>query len=496
MTLRIDIQAEVLRLFHAERWKIGTIAAQLGIHHSAVRRVLARNGVKLPPPRRATKTDPYVALIRETLEKYPTLRATRLLDMLRPRGYTGKISRLREVVATLRPRGTTEAYLRLSTLPGEQAQVDWADFGELEVGKARRKLMAFVMVLSWSRAVFVGFFYGARMPAFLAGHAAAFDYFGGVARVVLYDNLKSAVLERVDRAIRFHPTLLQLAAHYRFEPRPVAPARGNQKGRVERVIRYLRERFFAGRSFTSLDDLNAQAREFCQGTAMLREWPEDRRRTVGAAWQEERPLLLPLPHAPFPCVEQVPARVGKTPYVRFDRNDYSVPHTYVGKELVVVAGMHTVRVVAGTEVIAEHVRCHSAGEVLEDARHIEALVGEKAAARTHLGLGRLQRAIPCSQGFLRALAERGEPLGRAVRQLGELLDDYGQAPLQHALEDATRRGVFHVPALRHALERQGTIASAGKTELPARLREVVVRPHDLGTYDALHTTEDTDVENA
>jgi hypothetical protein len=99
-------------------------------------------------------------------------------------------------------------------------------------------------------------------------------------------------------------------------------------------------------------------------------------------------------------------------------------------------------------------------------------------------------------GLPARLVERGEPLGRAVRQFDELLDDYGQAPLQHALEDATRRGVFHVPALRHALERQGTIASAGKTELRAGLREVVVRPHDLGTYDALHATEDTDVENA
>ncbi len=493
--MRIETQAEVLRLFHAERWKIGTIAAQLGLHHSAVRRVLARNGVKLPQPKRPMMADPYVALIRETLEKYPRLRATRLLEMLRPRGYAGRISRLREVVATLRPRGTTEAYLRLTTLPGEQGQIDWADFGELEVGRARRKLMAFVMVLSWSRAVFVCFFYGARMPNFLAGHAAAFSYFGGVARVVLYDNLKSAVLERVDRAIRFHPTLLQLAAHYRYEPRPVAPARGNEKGRVERVIRYLRESFFAGRSFTSLDDLNAQALEFCRGTALLRAWPEDRRRTVGAAWLEEQPLLLPLPHAPFPCAEQTSARVGKTPYVRFDRNDYSVPHPYVGKELLVVADTHDVRIVAGTVVIAEHVRCYSAGEVLEDARHVEALVAEKAAARTHQGLGRLQRAIPCSQGFLRALAERGEPLGRAVRRLGELLDEYGQSPLQKALEDATRRGAFHVPSLRHALERQGTVASAGAAELPARLRDVVVKPHDLRTYDALHATEDDDAED-
>jgi len=499
MTMPIDWQAEVMRLFHAEHWKIGTIAAQLGLHHSAVRRVLRRNGVRLPPPRRPTKVGPYMVLIKETLEKYPTLRATRLLDMVRQRGYTGQISRLREVVATLRPRGATEAYLRLTTLPGEQGQVDWADFGEIVVGRAKRRLMAFVMVLSWSRGVFVCFFYGARMPNFLAGHVAAFVFFGGVARVVLYDNLKSAVLERIGGAIRFNPILVQLAAHYRFEPRPVAPARGNQKGRVERVIRFVRERFFAGRTFTSLADLNAQALEFCRGVALARDWPEDKRRSVGAALEEERPLLLPLPHEPFPCAEQVAARAGKTPYVRFDRNDYSVPHRYVRRELVVVADQDTVRVVDGTAVIAEHARCYSAGEVVEDAAHVSALVAEKAAARAHHELGRLQQAVPAARELLRVLAERGEPLARAVRQLGELLDEYGAGPVQQAVVDAMERGLFHIPTLRHALERLGTATKAGKPELPERLRAVFVQPHDLRAYDALHAAsegeEDDDAED-
>jgi transposase len=153
-------------------------------------------------------------------------------------------------VACHRPRPAAEAYLRLRTLPGEQAQVDWGHFGHLQIGRARRPLMAFVMVLSHSRMVFLRFFLDARMDSFLRGHALAFAAFGGVPRVLLYDNLKSAVLERVDHprgsAIRFNPTLLALAGHYRFEPRPVAPARGNEKGRVERAIRYIRDSFFAG----------------------------------------------------------------------------------------------------------------------------------------------------------------------------------------------------------------------------------------------------------
>jgi hypothetical protein len=100
---------------------------------------------------------------------------------------------------------------------------------------------------------------GASMPFFVAGHVEAFADFGGVPRVLLYDNLKSAVVERHGEAIRFQPTLLAMAAHYRFEPRPVAVARGNEKGRVERAIRCVRDAFFAARTFTDLADLNRQA---------------------------------------------------------------------------------------------------------------------------------------------------------------------------------------------------------------------------------------------
>ena len=341
-----EIEAEIVRLHHAERWPVGTIARQLGVHHSVVRRVLARTGLlPVTPAARPSHIEPYLPLMRETLDKYPTLRASRLLEMMRARGYRGRPSRFREVVATIRPRPKAEAYLRLSMLPGEQAQVDWAHFGKLRLGRAERTLMAFVVVLSWSRRVFVRFFLDARMPSFLRGHVQAFERLGGVPRVLLYDNLRSAVLERRGDLIRFHPTLLALAAHYRFAPRPCAPARGNEKGRVERAIRYLRDSFFAARRFADLDDLNAQADAWCDGPALDRPWPGERARSVRDAADEERVVLLPLPDEPFPCEETLAVQVGKTPYVRFDLNDYSVPHTHVRRQLAVLADLETVRVV-------------------------------------------------------------------------------------------------------------------------------------------------------
>jgi transposase len=181
------------------------------------------------PPARRSQVEPYLPFIHLTLEKFPTLTASRLYAMVRERGYRGSGDHFRHLIACYRPRPAAEAYLRLRSLPGEQAQVDWGHFGHLVIGRARRPLMAFVMVLSYSRQIFLRFFLDARMESFMRGHVGAFTAWNGCPRVLLYDNLKSAVLERQGDAIRFHPVLIAFAAHYRYDPRPVAVARGNEK---------------------------------------------------------------------------------------------------------------------------------------------------------------------------------------------------------------------------------------------------------------------------
>ena len=158
-----DRQAEILRLYHAEKWRVGTIATQLGMHHSTVERVLGQAGVRMITSR-PSMLDPYLPMIVETLKKYPRLRSSRLFQMARERGYRGSADHLRHVVSRLRPRPATEAFLRLHTLAGEQAQVDWGHFGKVTIGAAMRTLWAFVMVLSWSRQIFVRFYLSAAMP--------------------------------------------------------------------------------------------------------------------------------------------------------------------------------------------------------------------------------------------------------------------------------------------------------------------------------------------
>ena len=355
------------------------------------------------------RIDPYLPFILKTLEAFPTLTAARLYAMVYERGYRGGPDHFRHLIARHRPRPKAEAYLRLRTLPGEEAQVDWGHFGHLQIGRARRPLMAFVMVLSYSRRLFLRFFLDARMDAFLTGHALAFEAFGAVPRVVLYDNLKSAVLERRGEAIRFNPTLLAFAAHYRFDPRPVGVARGNEKGRVERAIRYIRDNFFAARAFTDIDDLNAQAMIWCEGPAADRPCPGEAV-SVREAFALEAPRLARLPDNPFPLSTPTAVAIGKTPYARFDRNDYSVPHTHVRRQLTLFADPQEIRILDGAVLIACHPRSYDAGAQIEDPAHIQALRDHKRRAGSASATDRLVHAVPASAELLvRAAAARTRP---------------------------------------------------------------------------------------
>jgi transposase len=496
-----DLEAHILRLHHAEKWKIGTIAAQLHVHHSVVKRVLYQSGAPRPRPARSSALEVLLPFIEETLRRFPRLPASRLYEMCRQRGHKGSSHHFRHFIALVRPRPAAEAYLRLKTLPGGEAQVDWGHFGFVSIGRARRPLLAFVMVLSWSRQIFVRFYLAAHTTNFLRGHQAAFESFGGVPRVLLYDNLKSAVLERVGDAIRFNPRLLELAKHHHFEPRPVAKARGNEKGRVERAIGYLRRSFFEGRSFADVADLNAQAESWCQGPAGERRCAEDESLSVAEAFLKERPQLMPLSDAPLELDEQCEVSAGKTPYVRFDWNDYSLPHGRVRRLLVVRATLDEVRIIDGTELVARHARSFDRGAVIEDPAHIEALVDEKRHARTQRGLDRLTRAVPRCEELFKRFAARGFNLGFETQRCFRLLDEYGPQALDEAIREALANDVPHYHALRHILER----ARRARGEPPSvpvvlpndpRVRGLVVRAHELSSYDQLIAGSGVDAADA
>jgi transposase len=492
MTISHELKAKILRYHHVEKWRVGTIASQLNVHHTTVKRVLSETGVdKNRVLVQKSMIDPFLPFVFEQLKRFPNLTASRLYGMVVERGYPGGQDHFRHLISFYRPKTPAEAYLRLRTLAGEQAQIDWGHFGHISIGDAKRALMAFVMVLSYSRKVFLRFYLNARTDNFLRGHEQAFNYFQGVPRVALYDNLKSAVLDRQGDAVRFNPTLLAFAAHYHFEPRPCAVYRGNEKGRVERTIRYIRDNFFAARHYSCLDDLNQQALTWCDTSASSRPCPEDKSKTVQVTFLAEQPRLIKLPDNPYPCDEVETVSIGKTPYARFDLNDYSVPHTHVRKKLVIRATLDCVSILDGSTVIAKHTRSYDKAKQIECEEHLKSLASQKAQARLARGQDRLSQSIDCGREFLESAATHGYAPKSISKQLTVLLDDYGAYSLNKAMRIALEKNVPHPNSVRlilqkHREDAQEQPLATFSLSQDKRVTEMIIKPHSLNQYDVLN----------
>jgi transposase len=483
-----ETRAQIRRYFYAEHWKIGTIASELSVHPDAVRNAIESERFKSTQSLRASIVDPYTAFVRFTLEQHPRLRATRIYQMVRDRGYSGSIVQLRRTVARLRPR-SREAFLKLQTFSGEQAQVDWAHFGHVMVGRAKRALSCFVMTLSYSRGLYLEFFFDQTTENFLRGHVHAFQAWSGQPRVILYDNLKSAVLERRGNQILFHPRLIELSAHYHFSPQPCQVRAGNQKGRVERAIRYVRDSFWAGRSFTTLAECNRQALLWRDQVAHQRRWPGGDHRTVADVLAEEQPRLLPHALHPFPTDRIETVRSRKTIYVRFDLNDYSIPPEAVGRPLTLAASDTSVRILDGPIEIARHARTYDRHQLVLDPAHQEAVLKMKRKAFHSTPAGRLEQAVPESKAFLDQSFAQGESAGYQTAQLMKLLEEYGAAALRRAIVEALQRSTPRASSVAFLLRRQprSTPLALDLSRHP-QAQSLDVRPHDLETYDELART--------
>jgi transposase len=486
-------RTEIRRLFYAEHHTINAIAASLGVHRETVARAIDKEAfVTRSAVVRRRGIDTYLPLVREIYERIPMVRATRLLQMLEDRGFKGKVGQVRRALRELRSQRRREAYLRLSAFPGDQAQCDWAHFGTLAVERAVRKLSLFVMVLSYSRQIYAVFTFDQTLESFLRGHVLAFAAFGGVPRTILYDNLKACVIERYGKAIRFNPAIVELSSHYHFRAEPCNVARGNEKGRVERAIGYVRTSFFPGRTFRDLADANRQLSTWLETVANVRPWPQAKERSVADAYQEDKAKLLPLPEHPADCWHVKSCRSDKTSFVRFDLNDYSVPPEYCQRLLTLMASDAEVRFLDGQKEIIRHPRSYGRGERIEAADHASAILAQKKAALPARRREALVALIPRSGEMLELLVQSGEALHGHLRRLYALIDHYGAQAVAKAIDEALARGTPRAESVAHILQRKEQARKAPPV-LPLRLperpgvRDLTVKSHDLTQYDDLGT---------
>lgn len=502
--MNAETWAEIRRLKGREGCSIQEIARRLRMDRKTVRRALRSQGLpQRKPPERASKLEPFKAFIRGRLEEFPRITCVRLLRELRSLGFGGGISQLKAHVATIRIK-RPEAFFRIETLPGEQGQVDWADCGTIRIGNAERKLSAFVMVLSYSRMIYAEFTLSQCLEDFLQAHLRAFRFFGGVPQKLLYDNLKSVCLTRLGADIRFNPRLLEFSGHYLFEPVLCQPGHGNEKGKVERGIRYLRSSFLDGRERTDWRRLNEELRLWLGEVANVRQHAITRRRPLDRFEEEEKAQLQSVPELALDLSIIRAVKVTSQALVHFDGNLYSVPFFFASKILTLKADTFEVRVFDRDQQVAKHVRSYERGRLAENPAHYAGLLDAKKAAGAAKLTDRFLALAAGSepdrtalQTYLKGLLEGELNVHRHLAKAMELADLYGRTEVLGAVHRALEHGRFGSPYLHNIILQSR--AKRGEPDpaqlaIPARpeWEELSVPERDLAGYDALFEEPDAE----
>ncbi len=483
--LTAAIQAEILRLVFAEHWSLSRIARHLGVHRASVRKVVRRRSVALarahPRPRRTLVT-PFTAQLQTLLAQDPERSAVNCLQHLRAAGYRGGITVLRGAVRPGAGGPTREAFCPLTFGPAEVAQVDWAEFGDVfGIGRA---VHAFLLVLCYSRLLTVEFTFAQTLEAFLRCHEHAWAFVGGCTREVWFDNLATVVAERRGRLVRFHPRFLAYAGHHGFKPVACTPGKGNEKGRVEDSVKFLRGSFWPGRRFRDLADLNAQAQAWRDDIANQREHAATRK-IPGLLLAEERPHLLPL-REPYDTDEVRSVVVPPSFRIAFDSNRYSVPWQLVGKPLTLRADAATVTLWYGTHRVARHARCWQRSQEVVHPAHAEGLLATKPGAQAAWQVQTVEQLGPHARQYLTLIRAGTRSLRAELDHLLLLTTLYGPPQVEAALGALLAQAIVgsdHVEQWLR-LQPQGPVAPPPLTLGDPRLTLPPVRPN-LARYDAL-----------
>jgi transposase len=458
------------------------LAQSLGLDVKTVRHWLGRPYQRRAAPRRPSQLDPFKGRIVAWLDAHP-LSAQQVLQRLREAGFKGGYSIVKDYVRTIRPR-PREAFLTLVFSPGEAAQVDWGEWGTIAVGSTRRRLSFFVMVLAYSRQMYVEFTLSQTMEHFLSAHVNAFQALG-VPHRVMVDNLRCAVLQhtRGERPV-FNPRYLDFARHYGFEPVACAPAKGNEKGRVERGVGYVKGNFLAGLDLPGFAALHAAVRVWLDSVANVRLHRETHRRPVDL-WTEERPHLLPVNPRPFDVGRVRTVRASRQFRVSFEANRYSVPARFAGALLTLKAYPDRLCVYHGEDLVARHSRSFDRHQDIEDPDHPKALVAQRRHARDAQVLKRFLGLSPDAPNYHAGLLERRGNALAHVRKIVALAEIHGEDAVRRAMADALAFQAYSSEYIANLVEaRSRALPEASPLVLLRRqdVLELELPPADLSAY--------------
>ena len=465
--------------------KISQIAAQLDLDPKTVAHWIERATYqRRQGRRRPSKLDFHKDHIRTLLERHPYT-AQQILQQLRQQGYTGGYSILKNFVRQVRPV-RQPAHLMLEFAPGDCAQVDWGSFGSVPVGSTHRRLSFFVMVLCYSRMLYLEFTLSESMEQFLACHRQAFEFFQSVPARVMIDNLKVGVVSHPfgQRPI-FHRRYLDLAAHYGFAPVACNVRRANEKGRVENGVGYVKKNFLSGLDIPSFAALNPAAITWRDTVANVRVHRETHRKPIDL-FAEEKPRLKPLPVRPYDCAVVRPISANSCCSVVFDTNRYTVPHLYASQRLTLKLYPDQLLLFHHEKLIATHPRSYDRRQKIRNPDHVKELETQRRKARDQTLLLNFLSLSPHAEAYARKLEEKRLHSRHHLQKIVALIDIYGPEKVDRALQDALHFEAYGCEYIANLLEQRARpLVQPGALHLTRRadLLDLELPPADLSPYE-------------
>lgn len=364
----------MIKEMYQKGMNISQIANELGRDRKTIRSWLQETETKAYTRQPAIKPcllEPYKVYVKRRMEE-GCLNAVILFDEIKAQGYSGKTTMLRYFMSPLRPVVISQATERYETPPGQQAQVDWGLF-KVKWNGAYKRIYAFVMVLGYSRMMYVEFTENERLEALMGCHLRAMQYFGGRTETCLYDNMKTVVSgQDAQGEVMWNERFAKFANHHGFILRRCRPYRARTKGKVESGVKYVRKNFWPRvQTFTDLHDLNVQVRVWLDQIANVRihgtthEVPQER-------WQHE--ALKPFNLVRFESIYRHERKVSSDCLISYDAHRYSVPYRYVGYTVEIQDQNNgLIRIYFGEDLIAEHVKAIGRHQVVTNKKHFEGI---------------------------------------------------------------------------------------------------------------------------
>jgi transposase len=470
---------------------VAQTARALGLHPRTVAKwadeqFRARAGVARP-----SKLDAFKAQIVRWLDAHP-YSAQQIFQRLGEAGYEGGISIVKDYVHRIRPRHQ-QAFLKLDFAPGEAAQVDWGEWGTIAVGSTRRRLSFFLMVLCYSRRMYLQFTVSQTMEFFLACHENAFASFGGVPSRLMVDNLKSAVLQRlVGAAPVFNPKYLDFSRHWGFKISPCNIRAGQEKGRVENGVGFVKKNLLAGLELADFAAMKPQATLWLDTVANVRVHRETHQRPIDR-FEDERAQLLPLNPVGFDLARVCTVRATKQFRVPLDSNHYTVPSRYAGLRLTIKAHDDRVCIYDAQQLIARHARSMDRHQHIEDPDHERQLLAQRKNAREQRLMVNFLALSPRAQAYLEGLEAKRVNARVHLRKILALAELHGKQPVARALDDGLQLHAFSAEYIANILAARRRIApepAALQLTRRADLLELEIPEPDLSIYDRIQGDND------